>query len=202
MIRTVDANPFRRTLLLVTASSFLTPAAGVLTSPMLAQALGVAGRGGWPAALAPSALAVAVATLGLPEALTYYVAKHPQITRQALAWSTVLTSSMGVLCLVGSVATLPFLSTGNAGLGRLIVLATALAIPALVVGVFRGAASGRQMWTAVAVERLVNTTLRVALFGILLMLGHLTVLTAVLVSSLTNLGGRRLLEGLDHSPRH
>jgi O-antigen/teichoic acid export membrane protein len=187
MTRTVDATPFRRTLVLMTASSFLVPAAGVLTSPMLAQALGVTGRGELAAALAPSALVVAVATLGLPEALTYYVAKHPQITRQALACSILLTACTGVLCLIGSVVTLPFLSTGDAGLGKLIVLATALSIPALVVGVLRGAASGRQMWTAVAVERLINTMLRVALFGILLVLGHLTVLTAVLVSSLAPL---------------
>jgi len=61
----------------------------------------------------------------------------------------------------------------------------ALTIPALIVGVLRGAATGRQMWGAVAMERLVNTLLRVLCLGLLLVVGQLTVLTAVLVTCLS-----------------
>lgn len=169
----------------MTASSFLVPAAGVLTQPILAQALGVGGRGELAAALAPAALSVAVATLGLPEALTYYLAKHPRITRPALLWATLISSVLGGLCLVAAAGALPFLSAGDVTLGDLVVLATALTIPALVIGVFRGAACGRQMWTTVAAERLVSTSLRILAFVVLWMLGGLTVLTAVLVSCLS-----------------
>lgn len=169
----------------MTASSFLVPAAGVLTQPILAHALGAAGRGELAAALAPAALAVAVATLGLPEALTYYLAKHPRITRPALLWSALISVGLGGLCLLATVAALPFLSIGDAVLGNLIVLGMALTVPALAVGVLRGAASGRQMWRAIAIERLVNTSLRIVAFGSLFLLGELTVLAAVLVSTLS-----------------
>lgn len=169
----------------MTASSFLVPAAGVLTQPILAQALGAAGRGELAAAIAPAALAVAVATLGLPEALTYYLAKHPRITRPALLWAALISVGLGGLCLVATIAALPFLSTGDAVLGNLIVLGMALTVPALAVGVLRGAACGRQMWTGIAIERLVNTSLRVVALVSLWLLGELTVLAAVLVSTLS-----------------
>ena len=185
MAITNEAPPFRRAVLLVTVSSFLVPAAGVLTQPILARALGVGGRGELAAVLAPCLLALAVATLGLPEALTFYLAKHPRLTRPALLWATVVASSLGVLCLVVAYLAVPFLSAGDAGLGRLIPLAMALTIPALVVGVFRGAACGRQMWGAIAAERLVITVLRVLVLGLLWVLGELTVFTAVLVSCLS-----------------
>src|SRR4051794_38111209 len=88
---------YRKAMMLVTLSSILVPAAGVLTSPILARALGVAGRGELAVVLAPATLALAVATLGLPDALTYYVAKHPQITRRAIALAIALSGAMGLL---------------------------------------------------------------------------------------------------------
>jgi O-antigen/teichoic acid export membrane protein len=180
-----EAPPFRRAVLLVTASSFLVPAAGVLTQPILARALGVEGRGELALALAAPGLALAVATIGLPEALVYYVAKHPRITRSALLLASLITVGLGVVCLVATYLATPFLSASDPDLGSLIMLGMALTIPSLVVGVFRGAASGRQMWGAVAAERLINTSLRVIGLVLLLIAGELTVLTAVLVSCLS-----------------
>jgi len=169
-------------MLLVTVSSFLVPAAGVLTQPILARALGAGGRGELTAAMAPAALTIAVATLGLPEALTFYLAKRPQLTRRALLWASSLTTVLGLACLLLTYLFVPFLSAGNAELGRLILLGMALTIPAMVIGAFRGAASGRQMWGSVALERLINTVLRVLGFGLLWILGYLDVFTAVLVT--------------------
>ncbi|WP_158657469.1 oligosaccharide flippase family protein [Blastococcus saxobsidens] len=168
----------------MTASSFLIPAAGLITAPILARALDVDGRGEMAAALAPSVLMLAVATLGLPDALTYYIAKRPGITRPAVLWAFLLTATLGSLCLLAVYYTRPFLSSGDEGLGELILLATALTVPALLVGVLRGAATGRQMWFAVATERLINSSLRVLTFGALWLLGELTVFVAVLVSAL------------------
>jgi len=167
----------------MTASSLLVPAAGVLTQPILAQALGVDGRGALAAAIAPAALALSVATFGLPDALIYYIAKHPRITRPALLRAGLVAVGVGVICLLVVVLALPFLSAGDPGLGRLIVLGMALTVPALLVGVFRGAAAGRQMWGRIAAERLINTTLRIIAFATLWAVDELTVLTAVLVST-------------------
>jgi O-antigen/teichoic acid export membrane protein len=171
----------------MTASSLLVPTAGVLTQPILAQALGVEGRGALAAAVAPAVLAISVATLGLPDALVYYLAKRPELTRLALLWAGLLSVALGMLCLLATVVALPFLSGGNAELGRLIVLGMALTVPALLVGVLRGAATGRQLWSSVAMERLTNTTLRVVAFVVLWVLGELSVLAAVLVSTLSPL---------------
>ena len=179
---TVTRAPFRRAMTLVTLSSFLVPAAGVLTQPIIARALGAGGRGELTAALAPAALTIAVATLGLPEAMTFYLAKHPQLTRRALLWATSLTAALGLICLLVTYMCVPFLSAGNSDLGQLILLGMVLTIPAMLIGAFRGAASGRQMWGSVALERLVNTMLRVLGFGLLWVLGYLNVFTAVLIT--------------------
>jgi O-antigen/teichoic acid export membrane protein len=171
----------RRAAMLMIASSFLVPAAGLLTAPVLARALSTDGRGEFAAALAPSLLMLAAATLGLPDALTYHLAKQPRFTREALKWSTMTTLALGVVCLAVIWLVLDFLSGGSRELSRLIMLAAAFAVPALVINVFRGAATGRQMWNRVAAERIVNAVLRVVGFGLLFVSHDLTVLAAVLV---------------------
>lgn len=178
---------FRRAVFLMTVTSFLVPAAGVITAPILARALSTDGRGEMAAALAPAALTLAAATLGLPDALTFYLAKHPGMTRRALAWASVVTVVLGGLCVLITAIALPFLSAGDPGLGHLILLAAAITVPALVIGVFRGAAIGRQMWWTVSIERLINTSLRIIVYLVLWLSGTLDVFTAVLVSVLTPL---------------
>jgi O-antigen/teichoic acid export membrane protein len=169
----------------MTATSFLVPAAGLVTAPLLARALSADGRGELAAAIAPAGLMLAAATLGLPDALTYHLAKRPRSTRPALAWASLITVGLGLVCLLGTFLAISFLSAGDDSLGRLILLATALTVPALLVNVFRGAATGRQMWTAVAVERVIITTMRVVGFGLLFVTDDLTVLAGVLVNTVT-----------------
>ena len=60
-----------RSILLVVLGSALTPLVGALSGPILARNLGVDGRGAVAAATAPLLFALAVGTLGLPEALTF-----------------------------------------------------------------------------------------------------------------------------------
>ncbi len=188
----------------MTVSSFLTPAAGVVTQPILAQALGVTGRGELAASIAPHLLAVAVATLGLPDALSYYLAKYPSITRRALLWSIPLCALLSMACMLTTFATLPFLSSGDPRLANLILVGVSLTLPALVVGVLQGAAIGRQMWGTVAAERLVSVVLRVIVFIALLVLGKLTVLAALLVLVLAPIAAAvvywRLLLPPPHDP--
>jgi O-antigen/teichoic acid export membrane protein len=169
----------------MTATSFLVPAAGLVTAPLLAHALSTGGRGQLAAALAPAGLMLAAATFGLPDALTYFLAKRPEITRRALSWASSITMALGVACVVIVWFAIPFLRDGNRQLGRLILLGALLTIPALVIGVFRGAASGRQMWGAVAAERLINTVARVGACVALFVVHDLTVLNALLLNVLT-----------------
>lgn len=186
----------------MTASSVLVPIAGLLTQPILAQSLGVEGRGELAAALAPAALALAVATLGLPDSLMYHLARHPAVTRQALAVAAAVTFVLGGVCLALVYVTRPFLSVGDQELGLLITIAMSLTIPALVLNVLRGAASGRQLWTEVAVERVLSTVLRVVILGGLALIGNLTVLTAVLASTLIPAAAGLVYWRLLMSPPH
>ena len=174
----------RRAVVLMSGSSFLVPLAGVLTQPVLARALGATGRGEMMAAIAPAVLAGSVVTLGLPDALTYFTAKDPRITRRALVLAGGVSVALGIVAVFAVWAVLPVLSDGNARLGRLMLLAMILAIPTLVVGAVRGAAMGHQMWGAVATESIINTCLRVVVFVGLWITGDLTPLIAVLVTFL------------------
>lgn len=170
-------------MFLVTASSLLVPVIGLVTAPILTHSLGVMGRGEAGAAIAPNLLIVGVATLGLPQALTYHVAKRPHLSRRAIATATLFGVLLGAISLVGTIFAAPFLSAGDANLARLMLLGTVLAIPALVVSLMRGAASGRQMWIPVAVERILNSVVRLVALIVLAILGRLDITNAVLVMS-------------------
>ncbi len=178
-----DASPgYRRATLLMTSTSMLVPLGGLVTAPVLAQGLGAAGRGELAAALAPATLMLGIATLGLPEALTFVIAKRPSITRRALGWASLATVGLGAVSVALVWVLLPFLSAGHPELARLILVATIWNVPALVVAVLRGAATGRQWWGLVAWERVALTVARVGVLFALLIAGHLTVETAVLAS--------------------
>ena len=178
-----DTPGFRRAMYMVTGTSLLVPVIGVLTAPILAQALGVAGRGEVAAAVAPNALVVSVATLGLPEALTVHLARHPTLTGRALRFATVVSLLIGIVCFGVAVVSASILAGGDPRLADLLLLGTALAVPTLVVNLLRGAASGRQLWGTVAAERAMNSLLRLVLLGGLAIAGQLTVTAAVLIMS-------------------
>lgn len=173
---------FRRAVLLSSATSFLVPLVGLMIAPILTHALGVQGRGEVAAAIAPYSLIVAVATLGLPQALTYHLAKRPDLTRRALANTTAVTLAVGVCCLGVMVWLVTPLSGGDPELADLIMLASVCALPALVLNLLRGAAIGRQMWSSVAGESALNSTLRLAALGGLALSGLLDVRLAVVVT--------------------
>jgi O-antigen/teichoic acid export membrane protein len=175
---------FFRAAGLMAATSVLVPVVGVATAPILAHGLGVAGRGTAAAALAPNVLLAGAATLGLPDALTYFLAKTPGRTRAALRVTCLLSVLIGAAAFVVVAVFASPLSGGVQGLDGLIVLATAFAVPLLLVNLLRGAAIGRHMWTAVAAERVTNSFLRLIALALLLVLDRLTVLNAVLVMAI------------------
>ena len=166
---------------LMAATSVLVPVVGIATAPILAHGLGVDGRGSAAAALAPGVLIASGATLGLPDALTYCLAKVPERTRAALVSTAFISLAVGAVALLVVVAAARLLAGGTPGLQGLIELATVFALPQLLVGLLRGAAFGRQLWGAVAAERILNSFLRLIVLVVLLATGHLTVLSAVVV---------------------
>lgn len=177
-----EAPSLRRAVGFTTASSILVPAVGLVTAPLLARALSPDGRGELAAALAPSTLMLAAATLGLPEALTFVLAKRPQHTRVSLQLASTLIVLVGFGALAVVWAFLPFLSGGDASLARLILIAAIVTVPALPVDILRGAAAGHQMWGTIALERSTLTLWRLMLLVALFISGELTVLTALLIN--------------------
>src|SRR4051794_8939989 len=71
------------------------PLSGILIAPILAHELGAAGRGEVAAATSPVVLASMIATLGIPEATTYFVARRQN---NALA---IVRIGIGTLALSG-----------------------------------------------------------------------------------------------------
>src|SRR5207248_1354771 len=90
-------------------SNLAIPASAVLTGPILARSLGPAGRGTLAAVLTPIALSTYVLNFGVPEALTYVVAKGRATTATANRLALVLGAIIGALCAGGLIALTPVL---------------------------------------------------------------------------------------------
>lgn len=184
-----------RAVLAVSASSIAVPLVGIVTAPVLAHALGVSERGELAASIAPFNLLVGVATLGLPEALTYFAAARGSSMRGLFVVSLLSSIVAGLVAFVAMLAALPFLSGGSPRLGSVIVVATALALPQLALNLVRGLASGRQEWMLVALERIGGSMIRLAAILVAASIGSLTVFSAMLI---TTVGP--LLAGVIYAP--
>ncbi|MGY1774382.1 oligosaccharide flippase family protein [Geodermatophilus sp. SYSU D00804] len=178
--------PFRRVVALMTASSLVVPLVGLVSAPLLARALGVEGRGALAAALNPSVIIVVAASLGLPEALTFLLAKRPRATWRALLSTSLLTAVAGLIGVILSVVFADSLAGGDHEVAALIELASWLVLPGLFAGLVRGAATGRQMWLAVAGERIISSLLRLAAIVVLMALGLLTPVTVIVTSTIAS----------------
>ena len=171
-----------KALSLLTASSVLSPIAGLIVAPILAHAFDPIDRGILTAAIAPSTLILSIATLGLPEALTYFSANFRWRTRALLLRATGLTFLLWLALLGLTVLFTPQLSKGQLQLKGLILLAGVMILPALMVNLLRGAAVGLHAWKVVALERVILAVSRVLVFGGLYLAGQLTLLAAVVAT--------------------
>jgi O-antigen/teichoic acid export membrane protein len=129
-------------------------------------------------------LMLAVATAGLPESLTYRLARRPQDLHRALVFVMGVTLALGVASTAVIWWASGYLSNGDVGLAHLIVIAALVTVPALLVNALRGAATGLQAWSAVAMERVLLTILRLGAFVALFVTGTLTVWSALWVTVL------------------
>lgn len=157
------------------------PLVALISGPILAQALGVTGRGEVAAATAPLGLAMTLMTFGVPEAVTYTVARRPSVVRAAARHGYQLLLVAGLLAMVALYLAREWLSGGDAGIGQLMSVAALAILPNLLVGVLRGIASSMALWTLVAAERILASVLRLVALIPLWLTGHLTPFTATVI---------------------
>ncbi|MCU1447391.1 MAG: polysaccharide biosynthesis protein [Cryobacterium sp.] len=156
------------------------PLVALFSGPILAQALGVEGRGAVAAATAPLALVVTLATFGIPEAVTWVVARSPHLARNAAGRGLVLLSVAGLLAMAAVGLSAGWLSGGSSEVAQLILVAGLAIVPNLLVGVLRGVASATQTWRLVAIERILTSSLRLLVLIPFWLTGTLTPLVATI----------------------
>ncbi|MGO4689585.1 oligosaccharide flippase family protein [Glaciibacter sp. 2TAF33] len=152
----------------------------LFSGPILAQALGVTGRGDVAAATAPLTLVVTVATFGVPEAVTWVIARFPHLARNVAGRGILILALAGALAM-GAVALVPgWLSGGRPEVQQLIFIASLAIIPNLLVGILRGVASATQRWRLVTTERMLTSSLRLLVLIPFWLTGTLTPLVATI----------------------
>jgi O-antigen/teichoic acid export membrane protein len=180
-----------RGVIIITAGNVLPPVVGIVTGPILAHALGVDGRGEVGSATALLVLVVNGMTLGIPEAITYFVARAGnKSARRILNSGLLYLGLLGVL----SMALMMLLSYPIAGdnpeLRLLMALASAAVAPSLLLGGVRAWAIGRSAWMRVSLERTISAVTRLAMLAGLMIAGSLNGVTAMIVIGVTTfLGG-------------
>jgi O-antigen/teichoic acid export membrane protein len=165
------------------------PMAALISAPILAQSLGVAGRGEVAAGTAPLVLGMGLFSLAIPEAVTYFTAKGNHFPRAVLGRGMLYLFATGALGTILLVLLAPVLSGGDENLAFLIVLGSLALTPSLILGGVRGAAIGWQRWHLVSAERLVGAVVRLGLIAVLSGLGVLTPLLATIVMAGTSFVG-------------
>lgn len=154
------------------------PLVALFSGPILAQALGVDGRGVVAAATAPLALIVTVATFGIPEAVTWSIARRPALARNAASRGMLILTIAGLCATAAIFFSPPLLSGGNPTVQSLIALTSLAIVPNLLVGILRGVASATNSWRLVSIERILSSTLRLAVLIPFWLTGTLTPLVA------------------------
>jgi O-antigen/teichoic acid export membrane protein len=178
-----------RVLLYTGLTNAVLPLTSLATAPILARELGAHGRGEMAAVIAPMFVLIALASMSLPEAGAYAVAKLRERPRRVLRHAGQLTLAYGVVAVVLVWLVAPtFLRNAPhlVPLLRAVVLLLPVAMWLLLV---RGVLVGMREHGVVAVERVVTPVLRLTTFVTLLLTGSLTVTTAVWAHMLCSLAG-------------
>lgn len=188
-VKAREVTPYATRVRAALVGSVFPPLAALASQPILANALGADGRGLAAAAVAPLLLATSAATLGLPEAVTYTIARN-RSTLPSAVWKAGAAGVIAAIAAVGGIALAnSWLSAGDDTLARLIFMVSFALIPTVLVGIARGAAAGLQEWKLIAAERTLNAGGRLVALVLLLITGHLNVVTASLVLALAPIAG-------------
>ena len=161
------------------------PLATLAAAPLLARGLGVDGRGELAAAVAPMVLLLSAGTLGLPEAVTYAVARSPERARRLARAAVGCLVVAGLVCTAAVALASQWLAGSDAELRRLVLIASLAIVPGLVVAGLRGAAAGLGLWGLVNAEKTSAALGRLAVIVVLLLGGWLTPVTATVAYAVT-----------------
>src|SRR4051812_10200179 len=159
-------------------SNLAIPASAVLTGPILARSLGPAGRGALAAVLTPIALSTYVLNFGVPEALTYVVAKGRATTATANRLALVLGAIIGTLCAGGLIALTPVLLQKYPHQQTLFIVLSLLLPLEIAVGMLRYVAQARGRFELMTRERWFSVLSRLVLIAGAALAGTLTVAAA------------------------
>lgn len=165
------------------------PAAGFAVAPILAQALGAEQRGVVAAATAPLLLMTTLAMFGIPEAITYLVAKNPANARSALKKGLLCLGITATLATVLVLSVAEGLSGGNKPAEELIRLAALFILPTTIISGMRALPRGLHQWKYVNLEKYLVAVFRLALIAAVLMAGLLSPLSTVLILSVAPVVG-------------
>ena len=168
-------------------ATFVPPLASLATAPLLARGLGVVGRGEVAASTAPWMFATAVGAFGLPEAVTYFAARHPHAARRIHRHGLLLVAVTAVAAAAAVHVLAGPLSSGNERLESLIQISAWACVPLLLLRVPQAVLTGYQLWRVLATGQLVVSVVRLASVVLLFATDTLTPLTATLSVVLTPL---------------
>lgn len=136
------------------------PALGLASGPLLARAMGPEGRGQFAAIMQPITLAGAVASIGIPAAATYFVAKGsyngPSVLRRGLILSSVFATLAYAMLIVYSDA----LSVAQGISREFLLMIWLLIYVAALYQIMRGYVQGRGRWRILDTERWVFAVAR------------------------------------------
>lgn len=179
----------RKAVTLLTLGNLTAPIASFVTAPLLAHGLGVDGRGEMAAATAPLLLAAAGLTLGVPESMTYFVARGTAGRRQTLWWGLAGSLLLGVIGSVAITLLAGPLSAGDDYVRKLIIVIGLALVPSLLATSVRGYARGLQAWNLVALDQGFASVFRVVGTGALFLTDTMTPLSAGIVAAVANFIG-------------
>lgn len=173
----------RRGVLVSTLGNLAVPVSALVTAPVLAQALGVDGRGVLASATAPFLLASAGLTFGLPDAMTYFTAKQFARGRVVLGVGLLGALVLGLLASLIILFFAPVISKGDEYVTGLITIIGCAVPPAMMAGVVRGAMRGRRLWHLIALDQVVSSLARVVAITVLAVQDLLTPMSAGIVTA-------------------
>lgn len=165
------------------------PAASFASGPILAHALSVEGRGELAAATMPLLLVATVATIGLPEAVTYFMAQDRGRTTALLKRGALLLLIPAGVAAALLVFVSSWISGGNPTVHRLIVMSAALVVPSLVLSIVRAAAAAHNRWGAITLERIITAASKLIPLIVLFTIGQLNLVNAAIVVIASTLTG-------------
>lgn len=184
-----------QSMITATIRNLVVPLSALATAPILAYSLGVEERGELAAATVPLFLFISLASVGLPEATTYLVARGRVHARDVTRFAVILSLGTGLIGTLVAFWLAPWLTDNDERVTQLVMLATWALIPTLLVGCLRGYASGLHEWRLVNTEKYIGAAIKLVGIGGLALVGELTLEGAVVVTAVAP-----VLGGLAYAP--